>query len=50
MVQMMREEALAAFRAWQEKSDKIRLLTPSIQSREDDCSIAISSSLKIKPP
>lgn len=24
MVQMMREEALAAFRAWQEKSDKIR--------------------------
>jgi hypothetical protein len=24
MLQMMREEALAAFRAWQEKSDKIR--------------------------
>jgi len=24
MVQMMREEALAAFRAWQDKSDKIR--------------------------
>jgi len=24
MVQLMREEALAAFRAWQEKSDKIR--------------------------
>ena len=24
MVQMMREEALAAFRAWQEKADKIR--------------------------
>ena len=24
MVQMMREEALSAFRAWQEKSDKIR--------------------------
>jgi guanine deaminase len=24
MVQMMREEALAAFRAWQEKSDKVR--------------------------
>jgi guanine deaminase len=24
MVQMMREEALAAFRAWQEKTDKIR--------------------------
>ena len=26
MIQMMREEALAAFRAWQEKPDKIPLL------------------------
>ena len=32
MVQMMREEALAAFRAWQEKSDKI-LKPPLLRSK-----------------